>query len=211
MSSSRLRSRPIPIGFIHPCLPVSSRLSPAGKGWIHEIKHDGYRLLALRSGGRVRLFTRNGFDWTERFPRIVAAVSALNIKSCIIDGEAICIGRGGLADFALLCSGLEPVILCAFDLLTIDGDDLRLEPIEERKRLLAGILKEAKSGLVLNQYIDGEDAADVFKHACGFGTEGIVSKRRGSPYQSGRCYDWIKRKNPLSPAVRREAEEDWTR
>jgi ATP-dependent DNA ligase len=209
--SSRLRSRPIPIGFIHPCLPVSARLSPAGDGWIHEIKHDGYRLLALRSGARVRLLTRNGFDWTERFPRIVAAIEALNIKSCVIDGEAICIGQGGLADFALLRGGLEPVILCAFDVLKIDGDDLRWEPLEVRKRLLASVLRAAPSGIVLNQYIDGEDAARVFKHACDLGAEGIVSKRKGSVYQSGRCYDWIKRKNPASPALRREAEEDWRR
>src|SRR4029450_4957441 len=107
--SLRLRSRPIPIGFIHPCLPVSARLSPAGDDWIHEIKHDGYRLLALRSGARVRLLTRNGLDWTEPFPRIVGAIGALNIKSCIIDGEASCTGQRGLADFALLRGGLEPV------------------------------------------------------------------------------------------------------
>jgi bifunctional non-homologous end joining protein LigD len=209
--SSRLRSRPIPIGFIHPCLPVSASKPPAGDGWIHEIKHDGYRLLALRSGARVRLLTRNGFEWTERFPRIVAAIEALDVKSCIIDGEAICIGQGGLADFELLRGGLEPVVMCAFDILKIDGDDLRWETLETRKRVLAGVLRAAPSGVVLNQYIDGDDAARVFKLACGLGAEGIVSKRKGSSYQSGRCYDWIKRKNPASSAVLREAKEDWSR
>jgi bifunctional non-homologous end joining protein LigD len=141
----------------------------------------------------------------------VAAIVALDVKSCIIDGEAICIGQGGLADFELLRAGLEPVVMCAFDILKIDGDDLRWEPLEARQRVLADVLRDAPSGIVLNQYIDEEDAARVFKHACELGAEGIVSKRKGSRYQSGPCHDWIKRKNPASSSVLREAKEDWSR
>ena len=99
------------------------------------------------------------------------------------------------------------VFLFAFDLLELNGDDLRREPIELRKRELAKLLRNAQLGLQLNEHI----ADVVFHHACRLGLEGIVSKRLGSRYRSGRSPDWLKMKNPAAPAVRREAEEDWGR
>ena len=99
-------------------------------------------------------------------------------------------------------------MLCAFDLLELDGEDLRRMPIEERKGILAKLLSHPPEGIAFNQHYDG-DGAIIYKHACALGCEGIVSKRLGSPYRSGRVDRWVKVKNPEAPAVRREAEEDW--
>ncbi len=116
----------------------------------------------------------------------------------------------GLADFELIRRHRNhaSAILCAFDLLEIDGEDLRRVPIEQRKRRLARLLRSPHHGLVLNEHFDS-DGDLVFKHACKLGCEGIVSKRLGSSYRSGRSTSWIKVKNPKAPAVKREAEEDW--
>jgi bifunctional non-homologous end joining protein LigD len=99
-------------------------------------------------------------------------------------------------------------VLCAFDLIELDGEDLRRSPIEERKRTLAELLRKKSDGIALNGHYEG-DGANVYKHACALGCAGIVSKRLGSPYRSGRVSDWLKIKNPAAPAVKREAEEDW--
>jgi bifunctional non-homologous end joining protein LigD len=165
--------------------------------------------MVLRAGDRVRVLTRNGVDWTDRFSLIATATAALNVRSCIIDGEAIASGDDGLADFQLL-RRRAPAILCAFDLLELDGKDMRREPIEVRRAELARLLRRSAIGLEFNEHIDDEDAARVFEHACRLGFEGIVSKRRGSRYQSGRSYDWLKLKNPNAPAAQREATEDWS-
>jgi bifunctional non-homologous end joining protein LigD len=101
------------------------------------------------------------------------------------------------------------VFLYAFDLIELNGDDLRRDPIEVRKTTLASVLTKAAPGLRLNEHIEHEEGAIVFTHACKMGLEGIVSKRKGSPYRSGRSKDWLKLKNPNAPAVEREAEEDW--
>jgi bifunctional non-homologous end joining protein LigD len=101
------------------------------------------------------------------------------------------------------------VFLYAFDLLELDGQDLRREPLETRKATLASLLRGCRPGVRLNEHLEHEDAAVVFRHACAMGLEGIVSKRLGSPYRSGRAKDWLKFKNPAAPAVRREAEEEW--
>jgi bifunctional non-homologous end joining protein LigD len=103
------------------------------------------------------------------------------------------------------------VFLYAFDLIELDGDDLRREPLAVRKATLASLLARAAPGLRLNEHMDEANGPLVFAHACKLGLEGIVSKRRNSPYRSGRSPDWIKSKNPAAPAVRREAEEDWGR
>jgi bifunctional non-homologous end joining protein LigD len=200
----RLRSRPISLGFIEPCLPTATTTPPSGPGWLHEIKHDGYRAMVLRAGDRVRVLTRNGIDWTARFSLIAIAAAALDVQSCIIDGEAIASGDDGVADFQRLRKR-APAILSAFDLLELDGKDMRRVPIEVRKAELARLLRRSAIGLELNEHIDDEDAARVFEHACRLGFEGIVSKRKGSRYQSGRSYDWLKMKNPNAPAAHREA------
>jgi bifunctional non-homologous end joining protein LigD len=103
------------------------------------------------------------------------------------------------------------VFLYAFDLIELNGDDLRREPLEVRKATLASVLAEAAAGLRLNEHLEHNDGAIVFRHACKMGLEDIVSKRRDSPYRSGRCADWLKMKKPACEAVRREAEEDWGR
>jgi bifunctional non-homologous end joining protein LigD len=122
-----------------PCLPTSTPSPPSGPEWLHEIKHDGYRMLAHHDGACVRLISRRGLDWGWRFPTIVAAVKALAVRSCILDGELIACDTNGLADFQLLRwrKRDDPAIYCAFDLLQLDGRDLRDEPIETRKAELA--------------------------------------------------------------------------
>jgi bifunctional non-homologous end joining protein LigD len=103
------------------------------------------------------------------------------------------------------------VFLYAFDLIELNGDDLRRDPLEVRKATLASVLAKAGPGLRLNEHLDHEDGEVVYRHACKLGLEGIVSKRKDSPYRSGRSPHWLKMKNPDAQAVKREAEEDWGR
>ena len=209
--SLRERTRP-GLGIIEPCLPSPAKVPPSGPGWIHEIKHDGFRILARRNSADVRLITRAGNDFSSRFPFIAMAVAKLPVRSCLIDGEAIVCDENGLAVFDLIRrhGALASAVHCAFDLLELNGRDLRREPIEERKRLLAKLLRGSHLSIVLNEHFT-EDGAIVFREACKLGCEGIVSKRLGSPYRSGRTPHWVKVKNPKAPAVKREAEEDWGR
>ncbi len=205
------RSR-LPIISIEPCLPSFAKAPPTGPDWIHEIKHDGFRVLARRDGKKVRLISRKGKDLTYRFPLVVQAVAALPVHSCIIDGEAIISDDTGLAVFGLIRSyrNGRRATLCAFDLIEIDGEDLRWRPIEDRKAALKKLLHRSHPGIAFNKHFDVEGTV-VFHHACKLGCEGIVSKRLGSPYRFGRSNDWIKVKNPAAPAVKREAEENWAR
>jgi bifunctional non-homologous end joining protein LigD len=169
----------------------------------------------------VQLITRNGNDFTHRFPFIEMAVKSLPVRSCLIDGEAIVCDENGLAVFELIRGhgSKTSAVLCAFDLLELDERDLRRHPIEERKGLLAKLLHDPnlsldaamkKSGIVFNEHYE-EDGAIVFREACRLGCEGIVSKKLGSIYRRGRSPLWLKVKNPNAPAVKREAEEDWDR
>jgi bifunctional non-homologous end joining protein LigD len=122
--------RTVPAGFITPCLPSPAERPPTGPNWIHEIKHDGYRMMARRDPTGVRLLTRNGHDWAPRYPLIIEAVAALRVRSCLIDGEAVCCDDKGVAVFAKLRQRRNDrhVILRAFDLLGLNGKDLRREP-----------------------------------------------------------------------------------
>ena len=205
--------RTLPAGFIAPCLPTSALQPPSGDDWLHEIKHDGFRVIARKSGERVRLYSRPGNDLTDRFPLIAGALARLRPRSCIVDGEAVACGEDGIASFDRIRYRRHDasVFLFAFDLIELDGDDLRREPLAVRKATLASLLARAAPGLRLNEHLEEQDGPLVFAHACKLGLEGIVSKRRSSPYRSGRSPDWIKSKNPAAPAVRREAEEDWSR
>jgi len=138
------------------------------------------------------------------------ALGKLPVRSCLIDGEAIVCDQNGLAVFELIRrhGALASAVLCAFDLLELEGRDMRREPIEKRKALLAKLLKGQHTSIVLNEVYE-EDGAIVFREACKLGCEGIVSKRLGSMYRRGRSPHWVKVKNPNAPAVKREAEEDW--
>jgi bifunctional non-homologous end joining protein LigD len=208
---SLLRERAAPrLGIIEPCLPSPAKAPPSGPGWLHEIKHDGFRILARKDTSGVRLITRAGNDFSSRFPFIAMAVGKLPVRSCLIVGEAIVCGESGLAVFDLIRGhgSKASAVLCVFDLLELDEKDLRRQPIEERKRLLAKLLKGSHLSIVLNEYFD-EDGAAVYRAACQLGCEGIVSKRLGSRYRSGRSKYWVKVKNPKAPAIKREAEEDW--
>jgi ATP-dependent DNA ligase len=166
--------------------------------------------MARRDSAGIRLLTRNEHDWSSRYPAIVEAVNALRARSCLIDGEAVACDDNGLAVFERLRHRPEGrhVFLYAFDLLELDGTDLRREPLETRKATLASLLRGSLPGLHLNEHLTHPGDV-VFRHACKMGLEGIVSKRLGSRYRSGRSPDWLKFKNPEAPAVRREAEEDW--
>jgi bifunctional non-homologous end joining protein LigD len=197
-------------GFIEPCLPSSAERPPSGPEWVHEIKHDGYRLMARRDHDGIRLLTRNGHDWSRRYPLILEAVSRLKVRSCLIDGEAVACDENGIAVFERLRRKREArhVFLYAFDLLELDGKGLRREPLQVRKATLASVLRGCLPGLRLNEHLPHSGEL-VFRHACAMRLEGIVSKRLGSHYRSGRTRDWLKFKNPASPAVRREAEEEW--
>src|SRR5215469_11865833 len=192
-------------------MPASpAKAPPSGPGWLHEIKHDGFRIMARRDCAGVRLITRHGNDFSSRFPFIAMAVGKLPVRSCLIDGEAIVCDESGLAVFDLIRGhgGKASAVLCAFDLLELDGKDLRREPIEKRKALLAKLLKGQHMSLVLNEVYD-EDGEIVFCEACKLGCEGIVSKRLGSIYRRGRSPNWIEVENPNALAVKREAEENW--
>src|SRR5215470_3360444 len=193
--------RTLPAGFIAPCLPTKTDTLPSGGQWLHEIKHDGFRIIARKTGERVRLYSRPGNDLTYRFPLIVDALSRLRSRSCIIDGEAVACDDNGVASFDLVRHhrANESIFLYAFDLIELNGDDLRRDPLEVRKATLRSMLAKAALGLRFNEHIEG-DGPTIFAHACKMGLEGIVSKRKDSAYRSGRSPDWLKMKNPAAPA-----------
>jgi bifunctional non-homologous end joining protein LigD len=198
--------------FIEPCLPSPAKEPPEGSDWIHEIKHDGFRIVARRDGAGARLITRHGNDFTARFPLAAAAVAALPAHSLLIDGEAIVTNAQGLAVFDLIRQKRHggDAVLIAFDLIELEGEDLRRSPIEHRKSKLAKLVRGPHPGIALNEVFKGYGGI-IFQHACKLGCEGIVSKRLGSTYRSGRSPHWLKIKNPAAPAVKREAEEHWGR
>jgi bifunctional non-homologous end joining protein LigD len=205
--------RALPAGFIAPCLPMAAPRPPSGPRWLHEVKHDGFRIIARKDGERGRLYSRQGNDLTNRFPRIVEAMARLS--SCTLDGEAVACDDSGVPSFNLLLHRKrdDQVYLFVFDLIELNGEDLRREPLEQRKFELHRLLADAAPGLVFNDWIDGSevDGATVFERAQSLGLEGIVSKRKDSRYVSGRSPYWLKMKNPASEAARREAEEEWRR
>jgi bifunctional non-homologous end joining protein LigD len=208
-----LPSRALPAGFIAPCLPTSAPQPPSGEAWLHEIKHDGFRVIARKEGKQVKLYSRPGNDLTERFPLLVEALARLRSRSCIIDGEAVACGEDGIAVFERIRYRHHDanVFLYAFDLIELDGNDLRSDPLAVRKATLASLVAGTSAGLRFNEHMETKDGPLVFQHACKLGLEGIVSKRKDSRYRSGRTPDWIKSKNPNAPAMKREAEEDWGR
>ena len=160
----------------------------------------------------MKLYSRPGNDLTYRFPLIVETLARLRSRSCIIDGEAVACDDNGVTSFNRVRYRHhdESIFLYAFDLIELNGDDLRRGPLEGRKATLEMILAKAGSGIRFNEHMEGDGEA-VFRHACKFGLEGIVSKRKDSRYISGRSLHWIKSKNPNAPAVKREAEADWGR
>ena len=199
-----------PAEFIEPCLPSISRTAPSGPGWAYEIKHDGFRFICRRDGERVRVFSRHRHYWTDRVPLIAEALANLRVKSVTLDGEGVVCRSDGVADFDRLRAavgrlGSREAFLYAFDLLEIDGEDLRRCEWQVRRATLRSLIKRAGPGIRLSEHLDG-DGALAFQHACRMGLEGIVAKRRDRPYRSGRSADWIKVKNPDAPAATRLIE-----
>ena len=195
LSVARSRHLPLPAGFIEPCRPTLVRAPPAGPGWLHEMKHDGFRILARKQGARVEVWSRRGALFNDRFPRIAEAVGALPVDNALIDGEAVVFLPDGHSDFVALRTraGGEQASFVAFDLLSLDGDDLRQRPLEERRDALSRLV-HGVDGVQFSEALAAEGAV-VFAHACKLGLEGIVSKRLGAPYSSGRCRSWLKSKN----------------
>jgi bifunctional non-homologous end joining protein LigD len=196
--------------FVPPCIPTRVPKPPVGTDWVHEIKHDGYRLQVRREGDVVRLFTRNGYDWSARYPAISVSAAKLRARSFTLDGEAVVCGPDGVAIFdALHRRGtVTEAMLYAFDLLELDGEDLRALPLGDRKKRLARLVARRSVGIVLSTHT-ADDGATIFRQACSMGLEGIVSKRLSAPYRSGRSRDWLKVKNPDSPAMVRARDVVW--
>jgi bifunctional non-homologous end joining protein LigD len=184
--------------FIKPQLASSVEQPPEGKHWIHEVKHDGYRCQVLLQQGQGRVFTRNGHDWTDRFPSIVRAAANLRCQSAILDGEAIVQNGDGASDFEALSSAMrrqpQSVMLYAFDLLYLDGNDLRQQTLMERRASLKHLVgADAESRIQFSDEFDGN--GDSLFNACAEqGLEGIVSKHSLAPYRSGRSRTWLKTK-----------------
>jgi bifunctional non-homologous end joining protein LigD len=191
-----------------PCIPTHGAKVPTGKDWLHEIKHDGYPMIVARDGKRVRLFTRNGHDFTERYPWIVEAALRLRTGQFVIDGEAVLLGVDGVSNFEALHSRQheDEVQLYAFDMLALDGEDLRKLPLSMRKANLARLLARRPEGIFISDFEQGEIGPELFRKACEFGLEGLVSKRLDSLYRAGRSPSWVKVKNRQHPAMHRVQE-----
>jgi len=164
--------RTLPAGFIAPCLPTKTDRLPSGTEWLHEIKHDGFRVIARKTGVHVRLYSRPGNDLTYRFPLILETLARLRSRSCIIDGEAVACDDNGVTSFDRVRYRHhdESIFLYAFDLIELNGDDLWRDPLEGRKATLEIILTKAGLGIRYNEHMTG-DGETVFRHACKLGLE----------------------------------------
>jgi bifunctional non-homologous end joining protein LigD len=184
--------------FVEPCLATLVERAPDSDKWIHEIKFDGYRIQARLDQGKVKLLTRKGLDWTRKFPSVAKAVSKLPAKTALIDGELVSDDVKGISRFSLLQQDLKEgrhdrMVLYAFDLMHLDGADLKSLPLIERKAALAKLIGHARRALRLSHSLTKPGPA-LFKQACKMGLEGIISKRAAAPYYSGRGRDWLKAK-----------------
>jgi bifunctional non-homologous end joining protein LigD len=185
-------------GYIEPCDPTLRERAPQGDDWVYEIKADGYRAQVHVGGGRVIVYSRRGLDWTNQFSAIADAGARLPVESCILDGEAVVYGTTGRPDFQALRRELgarrsHRLRYHAFDLLALNGQDLRPSPYVERKRVLRELLGGASETFIFVEYLEaGGDQA--LQQACRMGLEGLVAKQLQSPYRSGRVESWIKLK-----------------
>jgi bifunctional non-homologous end joining protein LigD len=197
-------TRPLPPGFIEPCIPAKAAKAPAGRLWIHELKHDGFRLMVRRVGSDVRLLTKTGFDWTGRFGWIVDSARYPGANSFLIDGVAVPCRDDGVPNFDQADSVGRDASVClqAFDLLELDGSDLRKKPLLERKAALQRLLAKGPPGIRFVEHIEADGSA-VFEQICKLGLAGLVSKRRDMPYRSGRSRSWVVVSNPKAASALR--------
>lgn len=168
---------------------------PSGDHWLHEIKFDGYRAIAALAGGRCRLYTRSGLDWTDKFGRLPAALASLDAASALVDGEIVVLDEQGRSSFGLLQEALKQggrdLVYYVFDLLELDGADCSVLPLVERKQRLAQLIEKAPASIRLSNHHSGA-GEKLLREACRMGLEGIVSKRADKPYRSRRTLDWVK-------------------
>ncbi|WP_406853805.1 hypothetical protein ABEG18_14685 [Alsobacter sp. KACC 23698] len=190
--------RPPPAAFVPLCQPILSHKVPEGPQWQHEVKYDGYRMLARRQGDRIDLWSRHGLSWTQAFMGVATDLSHLAATSIAIDGEMILGHESGLQDFhGLRSTYRQPeAVLVAFDLLELDGSDLRSRPLVERRALLEEAVKGSSGHILFSEALDGPTGSALLRHACAMGLEGIVSKRLDAPYRAGRDPRWLKIKCP---------------
>ena len=185
--------------FLEPMLATLASTAPAGDRWLHEIKFDGYRLQARIEAGRVKLLTRSGLEWTKKFGKaVVVALQDLGVGTAIIDGELVVETDSGASDFSALQADLskgrsDRFVFYVFDLLYLDGYDLRALSTVERKSLLEGVVA-GDGGMIRYSSHFEESGATVLRHACRLSLEGIVSKLRDAPYRAGRGKSWLKSK-----------------
>jgi bifunctional non-homologous end joining protein LigD len=167
---------------------------PSGDRWIHEIKFDGYRVQLHIANENIRVFTRRGNDWTNRFKKIANDAFLIGANSAIIDGEIVVPAPDGTTDFSVLQNELKgrstKIVLVAFDLLYLNGRDLRKLPLHQRKAELKKIVAGTDIQFSESFEVDGQA---MFEHACKIGLEGVVSKVRDSTYPTGRSNDWVKK------------------
>ena len=180
-------------GFVPPALATKIDKPPAGDRWLHEIKFDGYRVQLHIVNDDIKVFTRRGNDWTKRFRKVAADAYLINAKSAIIDGEIVVPAADGTTDFSVLQNELkgtsDKIVMVAFDLLYLNGQDVRKLPLFERKALLQKLI--AKTAIQFSESFE-LDGREMFKHACKTGLEGVVSKVRDSRYPTDRTNDWVK-------------------
>ena len=185
------------LGFVAPQVPTLVSKPPAGDAWIHEVKHDGYRTVLVLQDGAARAFTRNGHDWSPRYAPICRAAETLACRSAVFDGEMVVQDENGVSDFGLLKSAIahepERLVFIAFDLIHLDGRDLRGDPLVERRAKLRALIGDGEGCVAFSEEFDG-DAATLFAAADRMGLEGIVSKKATSRYRSGRSPSWLKTK-----------------
>ena len=194
-----------------PCIPTRGTKVPSHDAYLHEVKQDGFRMVVHRDGNRVRLLTRNGHDWSGRYPLITEAALRIRSSHFVIDGEAVLLGVDGISDFDGLYSRIadDEVQLYAFDMMVDDGNDIRHLPLHMRKLNLDRLLRRRIVGIHAAPFEQGEIGPDLFRAACAMRLEGIVSKRRESRYRPGPSRDWVKVKNPNSPAMNRAKDIAW--
>ncbi|ESY03113.1 ATP-dependent DNA ligase [Mesorhizobium sp. LNJC399B00] len=180
--------------FIPPLMPTLMEKPPEGDAWIHEIKFDGYRSQIIIDEGGIRIFTRRGLDWTSKYRDLVKAAEGLRVESAILDGEVIVTNEAGLSDFRALRSAItrrqHDLYFVAFDLLHLNGQDLRDMPLQDRREILEAMIP-AGGRIQFSQALPG-DAKAIFKLVDDAGLEGMVSKRKDSVYRSGDSTGWLK-------------------
>ncbi len=184
--------------YIQPMKPRLVEVAPSGDGWLHEVKFDGYRTQLHVEGGTSRAFSSSGANWTSKYPQIVTAAAQLRCTSAILDGEVYLPDARGAADFSGLPAAIrwrpQDLIFVAFDLLHLDGEDIRGRPIESRRAMLADLLESAPAHPIAFSAELEADGPAAFAAIDAMGLEGIVSKKRGSRYKSGEADTWLKTK-----------------